>query len=67
MTFTYDVEQALTANTFTRDGFTFSGWAKSTDSKIIYSNKGNVKADFHCENRNFFVRVLCFCGNLIYR
>lgn len=43
MSFKYNEEKALTANAFTRDGFTFSGWAKSTDSKIIYSNKGNVK------------------------
>ena len=42
-TFTYDVEQALTANTFTREGHTFAGWAKSTDGEIIYSNKGSVK------------------------
>ena len=42
-TFTYDVEQTLTAIGFTRDGFTFAGWAKSTDGEIIYSNKGSVK------------------------
>jgi len=30
--FTYDAAQALTANTFTREGYKFVGWAESTES-----------------------------------
>jgi uncharacterized repeat protein (TIGR02543 family) len=43
MRFTYDVEQALTANTFTRNGYEFAGWAKSTDGEKIYNNNESVK------------------------
>ena len=42
-TFTYDVEQTLTAIGFARKDYTFAGWAKSTNGEIIYSNKGSVK------------------------
>lgn len=42
-TFTYDVEQTLTAIGFTRVGFTFAGWAKSTDGEKIYNNNESVK------------------------
>ncbi len=31
MTFTYDAEQALTANTFTRTGYTFAGWTTNSE------------------------------------
>ena len=41
--FTYDVEQALTANTFTRDGYTFAGWATSADGEKVYTNGQSVK------------------------
>ncbi len=41
-TFSYDVEQALTANTFTRDGYEFEGWAKSTDGDIVYTDGQTV-------------------------
>ena len=41
--FTYDVEKALSANVFTRVGFTFAGWAKSTDGEKIYNNNESVK------------------------
>ena len=42
-TFTYDIEQTLTANTFTRDGYTFAGWALSADSNAVYIDMGKVK------------------------
>ncbi|MEE1290793.1 MAG: InlB B-repeat-containing protein [Spirochaetota bacterium] len=42
--FTYDVEQALTANTFTREGYTFAGWNTQPDGKgTSYADKKNVK------------------------
>ena len=31
MTFTYDAPQALTANTFTRTGYTFAGWTTNSE------------------------------------
>ena len=40
--FTYDVKQALTANTFTRTGYTFAGWAKTADGVIVYTNSEEV-------------------------
>lgn len=41
-TFTYDVPQALTANTFTRDGYTFAGWATSADGNVTYADEQEV-------------------------
>ena len=41
---TYDVEKVLTANGFTRTGYTFNKWNKSLDgSSTSYSNKQSVK------------------------
>lgn len=40
--FTYDVEQALTANTFTREGYTFAGWATSADGNVTYADEQKV-------------------------
>ena len=37
--FTYDVKQTLTANTFTREGYTFAGWATSADGDVVYADK----------------------------
>ncbi len=38
-----DVETALTANTFTRDGYTFLGWAESSTSTTAkYADKASV-------------------------
>ena len=43
-TFTYDDAQSLTANAFTRDGYTFNGWnTVSSGSGIAYSDKQNVQ------------------------
>lgn len=41
--FTYDMEQALTANAFTRTGYTFAGWATTSDGESIYTDGANVK------------------------
>ena len=42
-TFTYDVEQALTANTFTREDCTFAGWAVKADGNATYADMAKVK------------------------
>ena len=39
---TYDVAKALTANGFTRAGYTFAGWAASADGVLIYSDGQSV-------------------------
>ena len=43
MTFTYDVEQALAVNTFTREDYTFAGWATTAESDVTYTDMGKVK------------------------
>ena len=40
--FTYDVAKALTANAFTRTGYTYQGWATSADGDAAYANKQTV-------------------------
>ncbi len=42
-TFTYDKDQNLTANSFTKTGYTFAGWATSKDGNVVYSNGQSVK------------------------
>lgn len=43
-TFTYDTLKALTANAFTRAGYTFLGWSTSSSAtKPTYTNKTSVK------------------------
>ena len=41
-TFTYGTPQALTANAFTRTGYTFAGWAMSEEGKVVYTNQQSV-------------------------
>jgi len=42
--FTYDTAQNLTANTFTRTGYTFSNWnTKADGTGTTYANKASVK------------------------
>ncbi len=36
--FDYDVEQALTANAFTREGYEFLGWALTADGDVVYTD-----------------------------
>ena len=40
--FTYGVAQALTANAFTRTGYTFAGWATSATGAKVYNDKQSV-------------------------
>ena len=41
-TFTYGTAQALTASTFTRTGYTFSGWATSATGAKVYNGGQSV-------------------------
>ena len=40
--FTYGTAQALTANAFTRDGYTFAGWVTNADDAKAYDDKQSV-------------------------
>lgn len=39
---TYDVAKALTANSFTRSGYIFAGWAISPDGAAVYADGQNI-------------------------
>ncbi len=39
---TYDTAKALTANDYTKTGYTFAGWANSAEGAIAYSNGQSV-------------------------
>ena len=41
-TFTYGTAQNLTANAFTRKGYSFAGWATSENGNVVYSDKQSV-------------------------
>ena len=41
-TFTYDYEQALTANSFAKENYSFAGWATSADGNVTYADKESV-------------------------
>ena len=40
---TYDVEVALTANVFTKEGYAFGGWATTATGAAVYSDAAKVK------------------------
>ncbi len=40
--FTYDVAQNLTANTYTKTGYNFAGWATAADGSVVYADEANV-------------------------
>ncbi|MBQ2629948.1 MAG: InlB B-repeat-containing protein, partial [Kiritimatiellae bacterium] len=40
--FTYDVAKNLTANAFSRDGYTYQGWATTADGDAVYSDGETV-------------------------
>ena len=40
--FTYDAAQKLTANAFTKTGYTFAGWALSADGEVVYRDEEEV-------------------------
>ena len=39
---TYDNEYPLTLNGFTRENYTFEGWATSADGEVVYTDEENV-------------------------
>lgn len=41
--FYYDASQNITPNTFTRDGYTFGGWATTSNGAKIYDDKKDVQ------------------------
>jgi uncharacterized repeat protein (TIGR02543 family) len=41
-TFTHGVEQALSANAFTREGYTFAGWATRADGEVDYTARQSI-------------------------
>ena len=41
-TLTYNVEQPLTANAFTRNGYSFIGWAETADGAVTYADGQSV-------------------------
>ena len=42
-THTYDVAKNLTANGFTKTGYTFAGWATSQSGNVVHADKASVK------------------------
>ncbi len=40
--FTYDEQQELTANEFTREGYTFQGWSKTQSGEVEFGDKYKV-------------------------
>jgi uncharacterized repeat protein (TIGR02543 family) len=40
---TYDVDETLNSNAFTRTGYTFTGWAKTTTGAVEFTNSAAVK------------------------
>ena len=42
-THTYDVAKNLTANGFTKTGYTFAGWATSSSGNVVHADKASVK------------------------
>ena len=42
-TMTYGTAAKLTANSFTRTGYTFSGWSTTKKGSVVYKNKASVK------------------------
>ena len=42
--FTYDeASKALTANGFSKEGYTFAGWATSSDGDVVYTDGQSVQ------------------------
>ena len=48
--FTYDTTQALTANAFTKDGYTFEGWADTEGGSVKYTGGQSVSNLANTEN-----------------
>ena len=50
-TYAYGVAQALKTNEFTRDGYTFAGWSKTSGGAKAFSDKENISIT---ENTNLY-------------
>ena len=48
-TVTYNTNTALSANSFTKTGYDFAGWATSSDGSVVYANQGNVQLTAHTD------------------
>lgn len=46
-TVTYNTATALNSNSFTKDGWTFAGWATASDGAVVYTNGANVTLTAH--------------------
>lgn len=42
LSMTYDTAKALTANGFTKEHYSFTGWATSADGDVVYANNAEV-------------------------
>ena len=42
LAFTYDAEQALSANAFERENYEFAGWAEFAEGSIKFENEEKV-------------------------
>lgn len=43
--FYYGVQQTIKANSFDKHGYTFNGWATSSNGQVVYENKETVSVD----------------------
>lgn len=43
LSMTYDIAKNLTANTFSKTGYTFQGWATSASGNVAHADKASVK------------------------
>ena len=48
-TVTYNSATALTANTFSRTGYTFLGWATAADGDVVYTDVASVTLTVHTD------------------
>ena len=51
--FTYDEAQNLTANTYTKTGYSFAGWALTTSGDVAYANSAEVSNLTNTDNGTF--------------
>ena len=64
-TFTYDVEQALTSNAFTRTGYTFAGWCDGADGEgaVVTHLDGEVVSNLTTEAGGVVTLYAVWQGN----
>jgi len=56
ITCTYDKDCKLSANTFTKTGYTFAGWSKTSEGAIEYTNNETVKSYGELDIANFLAQ-----------